>query len=150
MTWQSTTAEESELQRTFMETAGAVGEAFCQVVGQFGYASDEPIFGKNPNDDISRWVTWWISLPDTYESMSCELDLLDSCDGPEVFGRIAVWRYLGKGVSLDDDLWRSENISVSTALEAAQAFRQVGTELVRQCTLLDFRPYLPARDKPNT
>jgi hypothetical protein len=140
--WDHLAQEEPALQAAFAETVQAVGEAFAQAVGRFGCPVRGPQLRTNPNESVSRWAEWWLDIPSPFDAMSCELNLLATSDGPEVSGRIAVWRYLGRGFNDDDDLWRSADILVESPAEAAAALRQVGAELARQCGLLDLRPYL--------
>jgi hypothetical protein len=145
MGWDRPSHEESALRAAFAETTQAVGGAFAQATGRFGCPLRGPRLGTNPDDTVSRWVEWWLDIPSPFEAVSCELNLLVSSDGPEVFGRIAVWRYIGRGFSDNDDLWRSGDILVESPAAAAAALRQVGAELVRQCGLLDLRPYLASK-----
>lgn len=141
MSWVASAGQDAMLQAAYLETAEAVGRAFARAVEACGAAVREPRFETNPNDPVSRYVEWWLELPAPYDSMSCELNLLVSSESPEVFGRIAAWKYLGHGVSDNEDLWRSDDIAVHSPEAAAAALRTVGAELVRQCDRLDLRPY---------
>ncbi|MBL8812481.1 MAG: hypothetical protein JNM43_20120 [Planctomycetaceae bacterium] len=144
MSWENLDAEGKPLQAVLMEVTQSVGSAFMQAVGRYGYHVEAPRFGTNPNDPISCYVEWWLEIPAPYELMSCELQLLATADGPEVSARIAVWRYLGKGISLDVDVWRSADVIVESPSAAAAELQRVGAELVRQCKLLDLATYLGA------
>jgi hypothetical protein len=150
MNWNHSPEDESALQAAFVEIAQSVGQAFIQAVGRFGYVVDGPLFGHNPDEKVSRWVSWWIDIPSPYESMSCEMDMLVSSDGAEVSGRIATWRYIAHGYSDSDDVWRADDILVESPAAAIAAFRQVGEELVRQCGSLDLGLYVVGeRSKSN-
>jgi|GEM_PF-3946351 len=134
------------LSEAYAEAAAAVGEAFARALVRHGKAAPPPKFGTNPNDAISRYVEWWLDLPGRYDSLSCEMSLLDCSDGPEVDGRIALWRYLGHGFSDHDDLWCAETIVVQTPAEAANAIRAIASDLVRRCDRLDLRGEVPKLD----
>lgn len=131
------------LNAAYAEAAAAVGEAFSRALVRHGKPAAPPKFGTNPNDTISRYVEWWLDLPGPHDSLSCEMSLLDCSDGPEVDGRIALWRYLGHGFSDHDDLWCAETIMVRTPAEAANAIRAVASDLVRHCDRLDLRAEIP-------
>jgi hypothetical protein len=146
--WEISPAEEAKLQAAFTETAKAVGEAFAVAVGLYGCEVRGPRFGTNPDDPVSRFVSWWVDIPSPYEDLSCELDLLSNSGEPEVSGRIAVWKYIGRGFSDNDDLWRSDNLPVESPTAAAATLRQVGADLVRQCGSLELRPYFARETAP--
>lgn len=148
MGWDRLSHEEPALQAAFAKTAESVGKAFIRAVSRHGYQVRGPRFGTNPNDPVSRYVEWWLDIPTPFDSMSCELGLLPSSDGSEVSGRIAVWKYIGRGFSDNDDLWRSPDILVESPAAAIAALRSVGADLVRQCRRLDLRPYLLSDDAP--
>ncbi len=141
MHWEPRAEEQPDLDAAFAEAERTVGEAFARAVERFGVIPRGPQFGTNPNESISRWIEWWIDLADPYDSMSCEVMLLNSTDGPEISARIAVWRYLGKGVNDSDNLWHSGDIRVGTPSQAATALREATEELVRQLATLDLTPY---------
>jgi hypothetical protein len=137
------TRDEPELAAAFAEAQQAIGEAFAQAVGRFGYPLKEPYDGKNPHESISRWIEWWVgSISDPFDSLSCELWLLCTDEGPEISGKVAIWKYLGRGCSDDTPLWQAQEQIVESPAQAAAVIRQTSAELVRQLGLIDLRPYL--------
>ena len=137
------TRDEPEFAAAFAEAERSMGEAFAQAVGRYGYKLEEPYEGTNPHESVSRWTEWWVSsIPDPYDSLSCELWLLQTDEGPEVSGKIAVWKYLGRGCSDDTPLWQTQEQIVTSPAQAAAAIRQISAELVRQLVVVDLGPFL--------
>jgi hypothetical protein len=100
--------------------------------------------------DEARWrLGYRLWLPyerlAPYERFDCELDLGESVAGRAVVGWIGVARYVGKGASLDDDLYRSPDYEVDSPLAAAAAVRSVAAEMAAQLGRLDLRPYLAGK-----
>jgi hypothetical protein len=80
-----------------------------------------------------------------YEQFNCELDLSESGDGRVVSGWISMARYVGKGVALDDELYRSADHEVESPAAAAMAVRAMARVLAEQLGRLDLRPYLAGK-----
>lgn len=144
MTWEPRGEEQAELDAAFAEAERAVGSAFTRAVQPFDVVPRPPQHGTNPNESISRWIEWWLSLADPYDSLSCELMLFDDTDGPFVSARVAVWTYLGRGVNDSVDLWHSGEIRVGAPGEAAAAVRTASAGLARCLMELDLSPYFRA------
>ncbi len=141
MTWEPRGEEQAELDAAFAEAERTVGTAFARAVQPFGVTPRAPQYGSNPNESISRWVEWWLDLADPYDSLSCELLLLEDPEGPFVSARVAVWRYLGHGFSDSDDLWHSGEHRVGTPGQAAMVLRASSEALARQLAELDLSQF---------
>lgn len=135
---------EPDLQAAFAEAERVVGAAFSRVVGRSACPPPAKL-GKNPDEAVSQWVEWWVEIPAPFESLSCEVLLLLTHDGPEVSGKIAAWKYLGHGFSDDAAVWEFEAQMVESPAAATAAVRRVTAELARQLGTLDLRPYLAGK-----
>lgn len=144
MGWAPEADDESGLNAAFAEADQALTAAFAAAVRPLGPPYRSMGSGKGPNCPVTRCVEWWVKLPGPgrYDSLSCEVNLLVTSDGPEVSGRIAAWRSLGRGVSDNDDLWRVDEIRVDSPAAAAAAVRRVAADVVHHLGRLDLGPYL--------
>lgn len=137
------TRDEPELAAAFAEAQLAIGEAFAQAVGRYGFSPPAPRIGENPHEQVTRFLEWWVGeIPDPYDSLSCELWLLYTDEGPEISGKVAVWKYLGRGCSDDTPLWQAQEQIVESPAQAAAVIRQTSTELVGQLAVIDLGPFL--------
>jgi hypothetical protein len=90
MNWEPRAEQHAELDAAFAEVESTVGSAMARAVERFGVVPSTSLHGTNPHESISRWIEWWLSLADPYDSLSCEVMLLVDTDGPCVSARVAV------------------------------------------------------------
>lgn len=145
MAWSLVVDQLPDLLAAFADVQVRLHAAFQRAVRPFGYAAPKPEIDPFHPDRAEWRIGWWLHLPDQlapFEVFKCELDLREWSPTREVSGWIDVRRYVGHGVTVDDDLWRSLDYPVESPALAAVAIRRVAEEMAEQLGRLELGPYL--------
>ena len=149
MAWSLILHELPGLLTAFAEAERLIEPAFTEAIRPFGFfPAPTPVIDQFRPEKAEWRIGWLLHLPDhfgPYETIRCELSLDEWEPWRQVAGWIKVDRYVGHGVAVDDELWRSADHRVETPASAATALLAVAGELVEQLGRSDFRPYLGSK-----
>jgi hypothetical protein len=151
MAWSLIHDELPELLTVLAEVERVIEPAFTEAIRPYGFVpAPKPEIDQFLPDKAEWRIGWWLLLPDhlgPYETLRCELSLDEWDPWREVAGWIQAGRYVGHGVTVDDELWYSAKHRVETPAAAAAALRAVAGELVDHLGRVDLRPYLAAKPR---
>lgn len=149
MAWSLILDELPDLLTAFAEVEHLIEPAFTEMIRPFGFfPAPTPAIDQFRPGEAEWRIGWLLHLPDRfgpYETVRCELSLDEWEPWREVAGWIRVDRYVGRGVTVDEELWCSGRHRVETPSTAAQALRLVAGEVVAHLGRVDLRPFLGAK-----
>jgi hypothetical protein len=149
MAWLLVVEQLPDLLTAFADAEAVLWPALRDALYPFGFHPPAAEVEQFRPDKARWWLGYQLWLPyerlAPYERFDCELDLGESTGGRVVVGWIDVERYVGKGATLDEELYRSPDYEVDSPAAAAAAIRTVAAEMARQLGRLDLRQYLTGK-----
>ena len=149
--WQPTADQLSDLLAALADAERVVGRALARTAARhahlLGPRAVHMVRQEFQPARATWWAIWWIDLPRRaapYEELRCDLDLSPAPGraAAELCGWIDLWRYVGRGETADDEVWRSAAHLVASPAAAAAAARGVAADLAERLGRLDLGPYL--------